>query len=795
MIFVIAFMALVAFIGVAGESYYERSWPRRTIIPAAIMAALLFFGASAFGQAYRYDSNITTPAKNTPPGAQAPIYTMPYANVYVCGYPATPSGSLCTNRVPVYSDQGLTTPIAQPVMADGLGAFGFWVAPGFYTYSVQSSAGAYVGTYTISLIGVGPAGPTGPGGTTTATGTNGNFLVPGAIHALNADIPAIDNIGDSITWGQGVGSAGGTAGGPGVLGTSTDPVAYAWKLQAAYGGGGQNVGYPGDEAADQTSREYAALSTPPTSGSHATTIMLGTNDAALCGTSAGCQSVFTQSILFIGSDRAIPATSRIKAGSCTAPSWTSDTSFPFGMITSTAGATMTCALITAGKPIYSMWKQASGVFSMTVDGIACPSVGPTNYAGTGNNAPNAMGASRCSNSATANSGSHVVVYTNTSGTNEIVGLGSAPAVDNTILGVPKVYIAGVPWDQNDGHEPGTGIYNSLALSTAAQLAADGLNVVPVDIRAYLDANLGYNGGTVGNVTYAASNALPYHPGPLGHLQIYNAFIAKMQPLTRSAQAFQLYGGSHGYINGNESTSGVYSTDSNIKTILSIGSSLTTSSQAALDFPIPGTNSIYAIHFGAGPAFANSFAIFDLTNQVFPFLVPPDGSTCLQASISGGGSLLGCPGAGFYLKAGSQGTGVQSLFGTALNPGVEACTYGASPCTAGAHVKIQAPAGANSTFEATGNGGGSPQFLLYNASAPTGNRVWVSKVLTDGLYRQQFCTDTTSSCSDAFTFNPVTSTLATPSISTSTLTTGTTCTVGGFVTLVVDGVTRKIAYCN
>ncbi len=115
----------------------------------------------AYGQAVRYDSNVTQPATNVPPGAAAAVYTVPSAIVTICGYPATPSsGSPCTNKVNIYEDQGTTTLLPNPVPADQVGRFGFWILPNQYSYSVQTQSGKYVGTFALSLTS--PAGPAIP---------------------------------------------------------------------------------------------------------------------------------------------------------------------------------------------------------------------------------------------------------------------------------------------------------------------------------------------------------------------------------------------------------------------------------------------------------------------------------------------------------------------------------------------------------------------------------------------------------------------------------------------------------
>lgn len=156
-----------------------------------LVFALLFVPAIGFSQGIRYDSNVTTSAKNVPVGAQANVMTLPYAKVTICGYPAT--GDPCTNTATIFSDPGLTTPITQPITSDSQGRYGFWVAGALYSYSVQTAGGANVGTFPLSLNS--PPGPQGPGGIGCATGNcvvsnpTGPPFINGPISTTSLSIP------------------------------------------------------------------------------------------------------------------------------------------------------------------------------------------------------------------------------------------------------------------------------------------------------------------------------------------------------------------------------------------------------------------------------------------------------------------------------------------------------------------------------------------------------------------------------------------------------------------------------
>jgi hypothetical protein len=140
----------------------------RKLIAAAIFCVLT---GPIWGQGSRFDSNVVTSANSVPFGAQSTLYTVPFAFIKVCAYPA--AGNPCTNVVNVYSDPGLTQPITQPFQADVHGRFGLFGAPGEYVYNVQSVGGTNFGNFIFTLAGTG-------GGSATFPST------PGIVYSLNA---------------------------------------------------------------------------------------------------------------------------------------------------------------------------------------------------------------------------------------------------------------------------------------------------------------------------------------------------------------------------------------------------------------------------------------------------------------------------------------------------------------------------------------------------------------------------------------------------------------------------------
>ena len=120
---------------------------------------LIALGASA---QTRYDSQVTTAQTNVSFGAYAPVLTVPHASVRVCQYPVILNP--CTVAI-VYGDAGLTSVLQNPIVADGMGFYGFWAPAG--TYVIQPSSGNLIltpKTVTLGGGGAGVPGPIGPQG-------------------------------------------------------------------------------------------------------------------------------------------------------------------------------------------------------------------------------------------------------------------------------------------------------------------------------------------------------------------------------------------------------------------------------------------------------------------------------------------------------------------------------------------------------------------------------------------------------------------------------------------------------
>lgn len=137
----------------------------------------------------RYDSNLFTAGTNVPIGAQAPMFTVPYAKVYIC------TNSTCpTNLAPIYTDQGLSQPITQPIVADAQGRYGFWTAAGTYFYQACAPSGTLPCSTGYLTLG---------GGGSIGAGVSSLNSLSGAL-TLTCSAPlTCTNVGNNINIAQG----------------------------------------------------------------------------------------------------------------------------------------------------------------------------------------------------------------------------------------------------------------------------------------------------------------------------------------------------------------------------------------------------------------------------------------------------------------------------------------------------------------------------------------------------------------------------------------------------------------
>lgn len=105
---------------------------KNVILSLLTLLSLVGISSGQLVNPHRFDRVLTRGL-----GLQAII--VPFAQVTVCAAPST--GTPCTPATPIYYDEGLTQPVAQPLIADKNGNYSYYVPPGVCVDEFVSSPG------------------------------------------------------------------------------------------------------------------------------------------------------------------------------------------------------------------------------------------------------------------------------------------------------------------------------------------------------------------------------------------------------------------------------------------------------------------------------------------------------------------------------------------------------------------------------------------------------------------------------------------------------------------------------
>lgn len=252
---------------------------------------------------------------------------------------------------------------------------------------------------------------------------------------------------------------------------------------------------------------------PQDTGNPAVTDMIGFNDAnqTVSGLNTPGAIYYTECQMGANAYAALSSSNTIAAGTSQTArtgAWAQDNAYPNfpGLVSTTQNS---CVSVTHNVPdgVFYLWYEkeytSGGSLSLTSDGVQLTDT-ISGSSGLTSIIPVYINQTAASSPALAryvvSPGSHTIAACVTSPTGpvndvHVYGFGFPPAVPNTAPTAPRIYLGGVLHAQDNptdsgGVLPGLTVADTLNQQVAHALAADNLNVVFVNIRAFVDPHLG-----------------------------------------------------------------------------------------------------------------------------------------------------------------------------------------------------------------------------------------------------------------------------------------------------------------
>jgi hypothetical protein len=365
-------------------------------------------------------------------------------------------------------------------------------------------------------------------------------------------INGVNMFGDSITKG---------------IGAALYQNAYAGILSTAFGPPAVNYGVSGSWATDVSTNQVYPNLNPTRYGNIPSTLLIGTNDAATCGLTSGCENNYSHAMTSMIGWATIPLEYKIQpqlgitSGNCTTTGTWTNVSFGnvLGIQSIVPGSTITCTSLTSGDPaVYANWYAKDGLTStatFSIDGTQVDTWDSFGFNGQVILTGNGIGTTQVAFGTRyplSGSGSHTykVTVATAGASNAFTLLWIGSPAPKTILNLgnqtqnpPRMAVGGVIRQEADAQSANTSFYNSLALSIATQFATDGAYVFPVNVRNYVDLDYAtldsdMEAATLPNgLATIASTSPGAHPNGSvsngvqvgGHRHLADAFLAAMPP--------------------------------------------------------------------------------------------------------------------------------------------------------------------------------------------------------------------------------------------------------------------------
>jgi len=366
----------------------------------------------------------------------------------------------------------------------------------------------------VTATGSAGSGTTGTG-TTSATGSTGSTGPQSSTSASSTvtvdaaqqgKIAGVTNFGDSITAGWG---------------SSAPQDAYAALLDTAIDRPQENLSRPGDQAADMARQWVYPNATPSLGSAQLYTVLIGTNDAYLCGAASGCVANWQQSLAGSLAWLAVPASDKVLGQNIAQQTgeWTPD--LKTGIATTAAGASLSFAVQQAvpGRSLYLAYRvfdtgAGGGAATVSVDGVPVASLSAT--VSTGHAIDTENGTSDTIFVASiplGEAGPHSITLTTTTPGFFSLQWADVPSGDYASLaGAPRVLIGAITGTGSAALNATVNQYNAQLALLVAGFAANGLNIQIAPTA---------------NVLQPGDFSDELHPNDAGHLLLAQTFAASL----------------------------------------------------------------------------------------------------------------------------------------------------------------------------------------------------------------------------------------------------------------------------
>ncbi len=350
--------------------------------------------------------------------------------------------------------------------------------------------------------------------TDDAMGVMGSVQTVALAGKALAEVDSVENFGDSLTCGFYAQPNDGT-------GLVWSLEGYAGLFDAWLGVPAQNWCRQGDTAADLSRLWVPFHSTPASTGNQLFTLMIGTNDAYRYGIPTDALQTYTQEVGAAVAWLAMPNSDKVLANAITQQVGTWSPDVGFGMMSTSAGASLTFNVnqAAAGRNlyvVYHVWAQPYGVAgkaTISVDGTVQATVDES--ANSSVRIPTENGTSDTFLVRTVPLGAvgpHTVSFSSVGPSGSEIGLlWAGVAQENYVAvdGAPRVLLGLVPNSPSGNQTFAADNYSLQLGSLVPTLVADGMNVQIVPTSRVLDPGTDF--------------ADILHPNNAGHAKLAAAF--------------------------------------------------------------------------------------------------------------------------------------------------------------------------------------------------------------------------------------------------------------------------------